>query len=125
MENISDQPKVITALTKAFMKASLEKNNEYMVAHLHEQFIFTTPRGVLLDKQSFSTNFVLNEGVRLELFELSEEKVFIVNSTAVLNGIIQIRFKGAEDQFERMTVTFVHDNNEWLMLAMQGTFIDK
>ena len=94
-----------------------------MTEGLHDSFVFTSPRAVLLNKRSYTDDFVLNTGVQLEIFESIEEEIAVVGTTAISTGIVHAKFKD-KDLFKiRVTMTFVYNNSNWQLLAFQETFI--
>ncbi len=93
-----------------------------MEQNLHEDFLFTTPRGTLFNKNSFLSDFVSNPKFTLQLFELLQQKVILIDKIAIINGIIKIRFKGQEEQYERMTVVLILKEDKGMIVNIQGTF---
>lgn len=122
MKNIRDQSNEAITDVNAFIKASIEKDMGFMEQNLHEDFLFTTPRGTLFTKESFLSDFVSNTKFTVELFELLQQKVVLIDKIAVLNGIIKIRFKGQEEQYERMTVVLIIKEDKGMIVNIQGTF---
>lgn len=122
MKNIRDQSNEAITHVNTFIKASIEKDIGFMEQNLHEDFLFTTPRGTLFNKNSFLSDFVSNPKFMIELFELLQQKVILIDKIAVLNGIIKIRFKGQEEQYERMTVVLILKEDEGMIVNIQGTF---
>ena len=94
-----------------------------MDENLHEEFIFTSPRAVVLLKEGFTRDFVLNPDITFEVFNLSEAKVAITGKTAVVNCLVHVRPVGKADFWERVTFTLAMEGNKWLTLAMHATFI--
>jgi hypothetical protein len=122
MKNTQNQTHEVIDHVNAFMKASIEKDMTFMKENLHADFLFTTPRGTLFNKSSFLSDFVSNPAFMIEVFELLEQKVILIDKIAVLNGIIKIRFKGQEEQYERTTVLLILKEDKGMILNIQGTF---
>lgn len=122
MEN-EQQTTTIIDLQKAFLTAALEKNDFFIADNLHPEFIFTSPRAVVLNKEKFINNFVLNPDIKFEIFQLSEEKVVIINHTAILHCLVQVKPVDKDDFWERVTFTLVKEDGKWLILVMHATFI--
>jgi len=93
-----------------------------MVDNLHDEFVFTSPRAVVMNKQSFINDFVSNPDVHLEIFESLEENIRVVGTTAISTGIVQARFQKKDVFKVRVTLIFVY-NEDWKILAFQETFI--
>jgi len=122
MENLqNDQPGILIK-QNAFYKSSLNKDREFMVDNLHDEFVFTSPRAVVMNKQSFINDFVSNPDVHLEIFESLEENIRVVGTTAISTGIVQARFQKKDVFKVRVTLIFVY-NEDWKILAFQETFI--
>jgi len=113
----------VVNLQKELLKAALEKDGAFMDKNLHQEFIFTSPRAVVLNKKTFITNFVLNPDIRFEIFQLSDEKTVIIGHTAILYCLVQVKPVGQADFWEKVTFTSVQEDGRWLTLAMHATFI--
>jgi hypothetical protein len=122
MENYEQEVTEVISLQKAFLKAAREKNDSFMHEKLHPQFIFTSPRAVILNKDSFTKNFVLNPDVKLEVFQLMNENVVIIGDTGLLHCLVQVKVAGQEDFWEIITFTLIKEGGNWLNLAMHATF---
>ena len=73
MQTVSEQQTLLlTDLEQALLTAALQKNGSFMDENLHEEFIFTSPRAVVLFKEGFTRDFVLNPDIKFEVFNLSE-----------------------------------------------------
>lgn len=84
--------------------------------------LFALP-AVVLNKEKFINNFVLNPDIKFEIFQLSEEKVVIINHTAILHCLVQVKPVDKDDFWERVTFTLVKEDGKWLILVMHATFI--
>ena len=60
MKNIQTERNLVKLKQDAFYNASLTKDASFMAANLHEDFVFTSPRAVVLNKQSYTNDLVLN-----------------------------------------------------------------
>jgi hypothetical protein len=114
---------VLIDLQKAFLKAALEKNGDFIEENVQKDFIFTSPRTVVLNKEGFIKTFVLNPDIRFEVFQSSDEKVVIAGDTGVVNCLVQARPANQADLWERVTFTFVNEAGGWMILTMHATFI--
>jgi len=123
MENLQNEKELVKLKQDAFYKASLIKDGTFMTGNLHEDFVFTSPRAVVLNKRSYTNDFVLNVAVQLEVFESVEETIVIAGTTAISSGIVQARFKNKGMMAARFTMTFVYYNQDWQIIAMQETLI--
>jgi len=95
-----------------------------MPEHLHQEFIFTSPRAVVLHKDAFIKDLVINPAVQLEVLEIvKEEKVVACGTAAVLSGTAKGKFKDKDQFWVRITSTFVYNGSRWELLALQETFI--
>ena len=113
----------ITDLQKELLKAALEKNGAFMEENLHTEFIFTSPRAVVLNKESFIKNFVLNPDIKFEIFQLSDEKVVIADHTAILHCLVQVKPVGQVDFWERVSFTLIQKAGKWVTISMNATFV--
>lgn len=109
-------------------KALLEKNRDILQTQLHGQFSFTSADAVLMDKQLFVEGFAMNPGIRFTVLTSADEKVVIAGKTAVLTAIAHITItKGDKTQSmqERVTETYIFQEEGWLLLGMQATYVMK
>ena len=113
----------IVALQKALLQAALEKKQGFMDEYLHPEFVFTSPRAVVLTKETFIKNFVLNPDIRFDIFELTEEKTVTLDDTAVLHCLVQVRPAGQAEFWERVSFTLVQEAGKWQTLSMNATFV--
>jgi len=123
MKNIQTERNLVKLKQDAFYNASLTKDASFMTTNLHEDFVFTSPRAVVLNKQSYTNDLVLNPAVKLDVFESIEEKIVIAETVAISSGITHAKFKDKDLFAVRVTMTFVYSNQDWQLIAFQETFI--
>lgn len=107
----------------AFYNASLIKDGTFMDTNLHDDFVFTSPRAVVLNKQSYTNDFVLNPTVQMDIFKSVEEKIVVVGTVAICSGITHAKFKDKDVFTVRVTMTFIFNNDDWQLIAFQETFV--
>jgi hypothetical protein len=110
-------------LQKAFLQAVLEKDAAFMQNNVHENFVFSSPRAAVLNKEGFIKHFALNPDLGFDIFHSSEEQVIIIDHTGVVNCLLQVRPLAQKEFWERVTFTFVSDGQQWWILAMHATFL--
>jgi uncharacterized protein DUF4440 len=124
MNTLKEQPTTAMAdLSKAFFLAIQEKNIPFIMENTHHGFLFTSPRGVVLNKENFINNFVLNPDLRFEIFQASDDKVVIAGNASIVNALLQVKLENKTDFWERVTLTLVLEQSKWLILAWHATFI--
>ncbi|MDN5285749.1 MAG: hypothetical protein JWR38_2023 [Mucilaginibacter sp.] len=123
MENDEQLIAAVIDLQKIFLKAAMDKNSSFMTDNLHTEFIFTSPRAVILNKEGFTNDFVLNPNIKFEIFELTDEKAIIIDNTAIVYGLVQAKPVGQADLWERVTFALIKEDDKWLILTMNATFI--
>jgi hypothetical protein len=124
MEILKDQPiAAIADLQKAFFRAVQEKNLSFTKENIHEGFIFTSPRAIVLNKESFINNFVLNSDLLFDIFQSSDEQVVIAGNAGLVNCLVQVKLADQADFWERVTFALVNERSKWLILSMHATFI--
>jgi|GEM_PF-1574355 len=123
-DNLQATELTISLLHKNLLNAICAKNGDYMPEHLHQEFIFTSPKAVVLHKDAFIKDLVINPAVQLEVLEIvEEEKVVVCGPAAVLSGTAKGKFKDKDQFLVRITSTFVYNGSRWELLALQETFI--
>jgi len=113
----------IIDLQKSLLQAMLEKDDQFIDENLHEEFFFTSPRAVTLNKNAFIKTFAFNPDMNLEIFQLSDEKLVAIGRTALLHGVVQVKFANQAEFLERVTFALVKVADRWLTLSMNATFI--
>src|SRR5262249_7297210 len=107
----------------AFFRASVTKDGVFMGNILHDEFVFISPRAAVMNKRSFTVDFVENPAIQLEVFETVETASSVVGSTAVVSGIARARFKDKDPFTVRTSMCFVFAEKGWRILSFQETFI--
>lgn len=124
--SITTQEQVLN-IHKELFRAIAGKVEAPIRQTLQEQFLFTSANGDVQDKTAFIRDFVLHPAIQLPLFVTSDEKVTMLGKTAILTAVAHISIiKGnapAKDLRERITATYVKQQNQWTLLALQATYI--
>lgn len=108
---------------KTFFEALLNKNASFMNENLHEDFIFTSPRAVILNKEGFIQNFCFNLNLTFEVFQSSDENAIIIDSTSILYCLVQVKISEQTEFWERITFALIKKDDKWLTLTMTATFV--
>ena len=120
MANLQENVK---RLQDQFYQAIIAKDGSFVMNVLHKDFVFTSPRAVVLKKESFVNDFVLNPSVIMDIFESKEEHISLGENVAICTGITQAKFKDKDGFLVRVTLVFVNTNLNWQLIAFQETFI--
>jgi hypothetical protein len=123
MENDLQQTAAIVQLHTELLSAALNKNGAFMHEHLHHEFIFTSPRAVVLNKDGFINRFVLNPDIKFDIFRLTDEQVIVAGNTGILYCQVQVKPVAQPEFWEKVTFTSVKESNKWLIITMHATFI--
>jgi hypothetical protein len=114
---------------KALYKALPEKSATVLESILRPEFVFTSANGDRQDRQSFLTGFALNAAVGIPLLQTSEQKIILVDNTAVLTALMHIHIirnvntdTTVRDLWERATETYVKQGGQWKLLSLQATY---
>ncbi|XZF14020.1 DUF4440 domain-containing protein [Chitinophagaceae bacterium MMS25-I14] len=113
----------IVNLQKDLLKAALEKEPGFMEENLHSEFVFTSPRAMVLNKETFIQNFVLNPAVQFDVFQLTEAKTITMDHTAILHCLVQVKPVGQPEFWERVSFTLVQEADKWQTISMNATFV--
>lgn len=127
---ISDQEKEqVLQIHKKIFNAIAEKTETVMRENMQNDFLFTSANADVQDKETFIKGFAMNPAIKLPLFVSSNENVIVKDNTAILTAIVHINIiKGNEpvrDVWERITGTYIKQENDWKLLAMQATYMQK
>ena len=124
MNTLKEQPAAaMTDLSKTFFRAIQEKNLSFIKQNTQQGFIFSSPRGALMNKETFINNFILNSELKFDIFQPSDEQVVISDNASVVNCLLQVKLTDQTGFWERVTLTIVNEENKWLVLAWHATFI--
>ena len=82
--SLTDQRNAASDQVNAFLKASITKDVAFMEENLHDDFLFTTPRGTLFDFNSFFSGFLENPAISIEVFELVSHRVNLIAGIALV-----------------------------------------
>lgn len=98
--------------------------------HLQEAFVFTTANADLLQKETFIKGFVMNPAIKLPVFVSADEQVIVVENVAIVTAVAHVNIIRANetnvrDLWERITGTYMKQGNEWKLLALQATYMQK
>jgi hypothetical protein len=108
---------------KILLQAIVDKNASLIQEKVHEQFIFTSPRAVVLNKENFVQYFTSNPEMKFEIFQLSDEHIVIIDNIAILHCLVQVKLINQPDFWERVTFTLINQIDTWLTLTMNATFV--
>ena len=123
MEQIANNKQIDQQRQDAFFRATLDKDSAYMNANLHDDFVFISPRAVVMRKPAFLTDFIGNAAIQMDVFSPAESSTTLVGATAVFSGIADAKFRDKDPFKVYYSMTFVHQEADWKLLAMQETFI--
>lgn len=123
MNSLKDQTNEVKCLQDQFYQANIAKDSNFMLNTLHDDFVFTSPRAVVLKKEAFVNDFVLNPSVMMDIFEPEEDNISVIENVAICTGITKAKFKDKDPFLVRVTLVFIHSNLKWQLIAFQETFI--
>lgn len=123
MDHLQTRKEQVRSTLDGFFHASVIKDGAFMAEHLHDDFVFISPKAIELRKQPFTSDFVLNPAVQLEVFAPEEQQISIVGDTALSAGIVQAKFKNGPLVKVRFSMTLVCQQTHWKLLAMQETLL--
>lgn len=120
----------VIQLHHIIMKAIKDKNGAPLNESLKNNFIFTSATAELWSKDKFINGFALNPSLQFSEFAPQDQQVIIDDNTAVLTALVHIkivRSAGAapEELWERTTETYVKQQSDWKLLALQATFLPR
>lgn len=114
---------------QALYKALPEKSATVLESILRPEFVFTSAIGDLMDRSSFLAGFDLNAAVGIPLLQTSEQKITVIENTAVLTALMHINIirnvktdSTVRDLWERITETYIKQGQEWKLLSLQATY---
>jgi hypothetical protein len=120
----NDHRSAINQLHKDFFRAIQLKQDAFISDSLHPEFIFTSPKGAVLDKEGFTKGVVISHSVNFDRMEIAgEEKLIFLQKAAVLNGALLVKFQGKEEQLVRFTTAAIYEETRWILLAFHETYI--
>jgi len=98
--------------------------------NLQEAFVFTSANADVQQKDAFVKGFVMNPAIKLPLFVSTDEQVLVVDNVAIVTAVAHINIIRANesvvrDLWERITGTYIKQGNEWKLLALQATYMQK
>lgn len=128
--NIEKEKEQVLVVHKQIFEAIANKIEAPVRNNLQEAFVFTTANADVLQKDAFIKGFVMNPAIKLPLFVSTEEQVLIVDHVAVVTAVVHINIVRANetavrDLWERITGTYMKQGNEWKLLALQATYMQK
>ena len=123
METTVNSRQIARQRQDAFFRATLDKDSAYMNANLHEDFVFISPRAVVMRKPAFIADFIGNAAVQMDIFAPVESVTTLADATAVFSGVANAKFRDKDPFKVYYSMTFVYQGADWQLLAMQETFI--
>ena len=115
---------------KHIFDAIANRNETPVRNNLQETFVFTTANADVLQKEAFVKGFVMNPALKLPVFVSTGEQVLIVEHVAIVTAVAHINIIRANetvvrDLWERITGTYIKQGNDWKLLALQATYMQK
>jgi hypothetical protein len=128
--NAEKEKEQVLYVHKQIFEAIANKTEDPVRNHLQEAFVFTSANADVQQKDAFIKGFVMNPAIKLPLFVSTEEQVLIVNNVAIVTAVVHINIVRANetvvrDLWERITGTYMKQGNEWTLLALQATYMQK
>ncbi|SFD15794.1 protein of unknown function [Chitinophaga sp. CF118] len=124
-----NQEKILT-LHKSFYDALTLRTEKIIREGLREEFVFTSANGDILDKEKFIKGFAMNPSIKIPLLNTSNQKIVVIENTAILTGIMHINIirditndNTVRDLWERITETYIRQGDQWKLLALQATYM--
>lgn len=123
MDYLQEKKDQVKLLNDQFYQATIAKDGNFIINLLHKDFVFTSPRAIVLKKESFVNDFVLNPSVMMDVFELEENHISLDENVAICTGVTKAKFKDKDGFLVRVTLVFIYKNFNWQLIAFQETFI--
>jgi len=106
-----------------FFEALRNKNAEVSNQLLHDAFVFTSPRGVVMNKGSFVGDFIEVPSIQFDYVKLEEQHSVTISETGMCTGKLAVKFKDKDDMKLRFTLVFVSRATKWQVLAFHETLV--
>jgi hypothetical protein len=114
---------------KRIYQAVAGKNEKDLQLMLSHEFVFTSALAELWDKEKFIKGFAMHPSISFEVFETSGEDIKIIDNTAILTALAHIKIKKGDqpvqELWERVTETYVKQQEIWSVVAIHATFVKK
>lgn len=115
---------------KQIFEAIANKAEAPVSQQLQDAFVFTSANADVQEKDVFIKGFVMNPAIKWLVFVSSDEQVMIVDNTAIVTAVAHINIireneTVVRDLWERITGTYIKQGNEWKLLALQATYMQK
>jgi hypothetical protein len=128
--NADKEKEQVLVVHKQIFEAIANKKEAPVRNNLQEAFVFTTANADVQLKDAFIKGFVMNPAIKLPLFVSADEQVLIVDHVAIVTAVAHINIIRANetvvrDLWERITGTYIKQGNEWTLLALQATYMQK
>ncbi|HEX6432147.1 MAG TPA: nuclear transport factor 2 family protein [Niastella sp.] len=128
--NAAKEKEQVLNVHKQFFDAIANRNEAPVRNNLQEAFVFTTANADVLQKDAFIKGFVMNPAIKLPVFVSTEEQVAVIDNVAIVTAVAHINIIRANetvvrDLWERITGTYIKQGNEWQLLALQATYMQK
>jgi hypothetical protein len=128
--NTEKEKEQVLVVHKQIFEAIANKKEAPVRTHLQEAFVFTTANADVQQKDAFINGFVMNPAIKLPVFVSTDEQVLILDNIAIITAVVHINIIRANetvvrDLWERITGTYVKQGNEWTLLALQATYMQK
>jgi metal-dependent hydrolase (beta-lactamase superfamily II) len=124
------EKELVLYVHKQIFDAIANKMEAPVSNNLQEAFVFTSANADVLQKEMFIKGFVMNPAIKLPVFVSTEEQVLMVENVAIVTAVAHINIIRANetvvrDLWERITGTYIKQGNEWKLLALQATYMQK
>ena len=128
--NTEKEKEQVLVVHKQIFEAIANKKETPVRNNLHEAFVFTNANADVQQKDAFIKGFVMNPAIKLPVFISTDEQVLIVDNVAIVTAVVHINIIRANetivrDLWERITGTYMKQENEWTLLALQATYMQK
>ena len=128
--NAEKEKEQVLVVHKQIFEAIANKNEAPVRSNLQEAFVFTNANADVQQKDAFIKGFVMNPAIKLPVFVSTEEQVLLVDHVAIVTAVVHINIirpneTVVRDLWERITGTYIKQGNEWTLLAMQATYMQK
>lgn len=128
--NAEKEKEQVLVVHKQIFEAIANKKETPVRNNLQETFVFTSANADVQQKDAFVKGFVMNPAIKLPVFVSTDEQVFVVDHVAIVTAVAHINIVRANetdvrDLWERITGTYIKQGNEWKLLALQATYMQK
>ncbi len=124
------EQQTVLNLHTGLYKTLVNKDEPQLRNCLAEAFVFTSANADVQYKEAFIKDFAMNPQIKLPLMSTSDQKITVVNNTAVLTALIHINIirniqkdNTAIELWERLTETYIKQEGQWRLLALHATYV--